>query len=202
MAAEMLLPVPSTAFPDGMLFYVKRFIALEFIMAGSLGSLGLMGMDCFGVPFVARLNPVGLGMGVAGAGMLTCWTMAVQKGYGIIKSRSYADALTRALARYFAAASVPQAAVAGFAAASEEIFFRGFVQGRWGLLAGAVAFMVAHIGGRDIRVIGYWSFFHGLWLGLFYAATRNLLVPVVAHALFDVGAMLHFRRLMATAAPE
>jgi membrane protease YdiL (CAAX protease family) len=32
---------------------------------------------------------------------------------------------------------------------------------------------------------------------LLYQATGNLLVPMVAHALFDMGAMVHFRRIMA-----
>jgi membrane protease YdiL (CAAX protease family) len=64
-------------------------------------------------------------------------------------------------------------------------------------LAGAVAFMIAHIGGRDIRIIGYWSLAQGLLLGLLYQATGNLLVPMVAHALFDMGAMVHFRRIIA-----
>src|SRR5262249_2066985 len=109
----------------------------------------------------------------------------------------YAQDLTTALATHFTNPRPPQVVAALFAAAGEEMFFRGFIQGRCGIVAGAVAFMIAHLGGRDIRVIGYWSIFQGLGLGACYAWSGNLLVPMLAHGLFDAGAMIHFRRFMA-----
>jgi len=79
------------------------------------------------------------------------------------------------------------------AAGGEEVLFRGAIQGKWGIVTGAVAFMLGHIGAKDIRVIGYWSVFQGLGLGLAYRWSGNLVVPIVAHGLFDCGAMGYFR---------
>jgi membrane protease YdiL (CAAX protease family) len=87
------------------------------------------------------------------------------------------------------------------AALGEEIFFRGFVQQAFGLWAGALAFMACHLGAKDIRVISYWSLAQGLWLGIFFSATGNLLVPMLAHGLFDVGGMIYFRWFLARPQP-
>jgi membrane protease YdiL (CAAX protease family) len=57
--------------------------------------------------------------------------------------------------------------------------------------------MAAHLGKKDIRVVSYWSFFQGLYLGLFYLFSRSLLVPMIAHGMFDIGGMIYFRDFMA-----
>ena len=177
-----------------MLFYAKRHVAFDLLVIFILGGAGLWGIRVFAIPVRAAATPVALGLGAAGSLLLAGWTVAVQQGYRIARGSAYAKALTASLARNFADASWLQVLLGGLAAAvGEEVFFRGFVQGRWGVLAGAVAFMIAHIGARDIRIIGYWSLAQGLLLGLLYQATGNLLVPMVAHALFDMGAMVHFR---------
>lgn len=183
-----------------VLFYLKKHVLLELLVALVLGGGGLaLGTwRSIGMPLDLRASH--LAFGLAGAGALSLWTLLVQTGHAVVKGRPYAQGLTRALARHFAGASPLQMFGAALAAAGEEVFFRGFVQGAYGVLAGAVAFMLLHIGAQDIRVIGYWSFFQGLGLGLLYAASGNLLVPILAHALFDCGAMVYFKRLMETPA--
>ena len=83
------------------------------------------------------------------------------------------------------------------AACGEEVFFRGFLQQRFGLLLASFLFMLAHVGKKEIRIISFWSIFQGLYLGLFFSWSGNLLVPMIAHALFDAGGMIYFRRFMA-----
>jgi membrane protease YdiL (CAAX protease family) len=61
---------------------------------------------------------------------------------------------------------------------------------------GSVTFGLAHFGKKDIRVVSYWSFIHGLLFGLSYQLTQNLAVPVIAHGLFDLGGVTYFQRLM------
>jgi membrane protease YdiL (CAAX protease family) len=56
--------------------------------------------------------------------------------------------------------------------------------------------MAAHIGRKEIRVIGYWSFFQGLYLGVFYMFSARLIVPMIAHGVFDIGGMIYFRDFM------
>jgi len=88
--------------------------------------------------------------------------------------------------------------LAGFTAAcGEEVFFRGFLQQTLGLLAASLLFMLAHFGKKDIRVVSLWSIFQGLYLGLFFAWSKNLAVPMIAHGLFDLGGMIYFRSFMA-----
>ncbi len=82
------------------------------------------------------------------------------------------------------------------AACGEELFFRGFVQQRFGIIAASLLFMLAHFGGKEIRIVSLWSIFQALYLGLFFAWSRNLMVPMIAHGLFDIGGMIYFREFM------
>jgi membrane protease YdiL (CAAX protease family) len=179
-----------------VLFLLKRSVWTELAVALALGALGLWGAAALGLSIVWHVDARTLAWGLAGAAALTAWTLLVQAGYARARGRHCADELTASLARYFEHASAPQMACAFAAAAGEELFFRGLVQGAFGLLAGSLAFMLAHIGPRDIRVIGYWSVAQGLGLGLLYIASGNLAVPVLAHGLFDLGAMAYFRAFM------
>jgi membrane protease YdiL (CAAX protease family) len=52
-------------------------------------------------------------------------------------------------------------------------------------------------GKKDIRIISLWSVFQALYLGLFFLWSKNLLVPMIAHGLFDLGGMIYFRTFMA-----
>ena len=180
-----------------MLFLLKRSVLAELAVALLLGGVGWWGMRALRVPYELHLGLRAVAWGILGAFLLAVWTLLVQRGYAIVRGPEIAEELTASLARYFEQASPLQMLLAFAAAAGEELFFRGFIQGSWGLLAGALAFMLAHLGPRDIRVIGYWSVAQGLGLGLLYRATGNLAVPMLAHGLFDLGAMAWFRRFMA-----
>src|SRR5205085_9122547 len=114
-----------------------------------------------------------------------------------IKGRTYSERLTASLASQFAHASPAQMLLGGVTAAcGEEIFFRGFLQQALGLLLASAFFMLAHFGKKNIRVVSYWSIFQGFYLGLFFIFSKNLLVPMVAHGLFDIGGMIYFRGFM------
>ena len=180
-----------------MLFYAKRYLALEITVTVLLGGFGLWGIRSESLPIDLRPTLRSVVLGVAGFFWLALWTRLVQYGYQLAKGSSYARQLTASLAKEFAEATPWQMLLGGLTAAcGEEIFFRGFVQARCGLLLASLVFMAAHIGKKDIRVIGYWSFFQGFYLGLFYMFTAKLLVPMIAHGLFDIGGMIYFRDFM------
>lgn len=184
-----------------MLFYVKRHLALDLAVTLLLGGVGLWGIRLLGLSLPLVVSVRGFAFGVGGALFLSAWTLGVQLGYRVAKGEAYARELTLALARQFSEAGPLQMLFGGTTAAfGEELFFRGLVQQRFGLWAGAVLFMLAHFGRRDIRVISAWSLAQGLWLGVFFAWTGNLLVPMLAHGLFDIGGMIYFRALLARAA--
>jgi hypothetical protein len=51
-------------------------------------------------------------------------------------------------------------------------------------------------GKKDSRVISRWTFVHGLLFELSLKFTGNLLVPCLAHGLFDPGGVIYFRQAM------
>jgi membrane protease YdiL (CAAX protease family) len=91
-------------------------------------------------------------------------------------------------------------ALAGF---GEEVLFRGVIQpactpgsggffpSLLGILAGAVLFGALHAVNSAYAVF---ATLVGIYLGALYAATGNLLVPIIAHGLYDFGAILYFQR--------
>lgn len=180
-----------------MLFYVKRYIWLDLTVTALLGGFGYYGIRVFSVPFNLSFQLVNIFYGTISFLILTTWTFLLQWGYAQIRGRPYAKQLTESLGKEYSEAGVFQAVFGGITAAfGEELFFRGFIQGKWGLLAGAIAFGVGHIGKKEIRIISYWAFAHGFWLGLFYYYSRDLLVPMIAHGLFDLGGILYLRLTM------
>jgi len=181
-----------------MLFYIKRYLSLEIVVTLLLGGAGYWGIRRYGLPFNVTPTWQVIVFGVAGSLWLALWTRLVQYGYGVFRGETYAEQLTAALAKQFADPGPAQVILGGLTAAcGEEVFFRGFLQQRFGLLLASFLFMLGHVGKKEMRVISLWSIFQGLYLGLFFAWSRNLLVPMIAHALFDAGGMIYFRRFMA-----
>ena len=181
-----------------MLFYIKRYLSLEIVVTLLLGGLGYWGIRRNALPFDLRATPQRIAFGVAGSLWLALWTLLVQYGYALFKGRVYARELTAALAKEYARARPAQIFLGGLTAAcGEEIFFRGFLQQMLGLVPASLLFMLAHFGKKEIRVISLWSVFQSLYLGLFFIWSKNLLVPMIAHGLFDLGGMIYFRNFMA-----
>jgi membrane protease YdiL (CAAX protease family) len=180
-----------------MLFYVKKYLWLDLAVTLLLGGIGYWGIWHFSLPFNIALNQLTLLQGFVSFLLIAAWTFAVQKGYALLKGDEYAQNLTEALAKEYLGTSILHALLGALTAAlGEELFFRGFIQGKWGLVAGSVTFGLAHFGKKDIRVVSYWSFIHGLLFGLSYEVTGNLFVPIIAHGLFDFGGVVYFQGLM------
>jgi len=186
-----------------MLFYVKRSLTLELTVTFLLAGLGLWQIFSYQLPLVINLDLRQIVIGLGGSIFLGAWTLLVQYGYRLAKGAEYSHHLTGSLAKEYACASPVQILLGGVTAAcGEEIFFRGFLQQRFGLILASVAFMAAHWGKKDIRVVSFWSVFQGVWLGLFFWYSRNLAVPMIAHGLFDIGGMIYFRGFMARLVPS
>jgi|SRR5579863_448215 len=181
-----------------MLFYIKRFLSLEIAVTLLLGGLGYWGIRHNHLPLVLDASPWQVALGVAGSLWLTVWTLLVQYGYSLARGKAYAQDLTASLAKVYVGAGVTQIIFGGITAAcGEELFFRGFLQQSLGLIPASLLFMLAHFGKKDIRVVSLWSIFQALYLGLFFMWSKNLVVPMVAHGLFDIGGMIYFREFMA-----
>ncbi|HVM45002.1 MAG TPA: type II CAAX endopeptidase family protein [Candidatus Thermoplasmatota archaeon] len=71
------------------------------------------------------------------------------------------------------------------ASVSEEVFFRGFLQPRIGLLGQAVLFSLAHLTYLNVLQVVV-TFVLALLFGIIYRSTGNLLAPMAAHFLFNL----------------
>ena len=66
----------------------------------------------------------------------------------------------------------------------EELFFRGWLQKRIGLLASTLIFAVSHAGyGQPFMLIGVTTI--SLVIGFTFYKTRNLVPCIIAHGVFD-----------------
>ncbi len=118
---------------------------------------------------------VAAGLGAAAA-LLGLWRLT---------ARLYAPArrLERSMAELVGplewAEVVSLALLSGFA---EELFFRGAVQGAWGLPVATLLFAALHVGpGREYRLWTLFALVAGAVLGGLMAWRGNLLAPVLAH---------------------
>lgn len=96
------------------------------------------------------------------------------------------------------------ALISALAGLGEEMLFRGILQralagfagdplGPWvGLVASALLFGLAHTVTRGYAVL---ATIIGAYLGLLWLATENLLVPIVAHAVYDFLALVYLVRV-------
>ena len=91
------------------------------------------------------------------------------------------------------------AAISALAGLGEELLFRGLIQGlaiRWfgvvaGLLIASVLFGLGHLVSLTYAAL---AALLGLYFGLLVLATGNLLVPAVAHGLYDFFALVFITR--------
>lgn len=179
-----------------MLFYIKKSLPLELSAIAILASLGLGGIEFFSIPVDLTFSIRIAVYGIVGAVIGAAWNGSVQLGYFIVKGKEYADALVESIAKYFKEAPWYLIVLGGATACAEEVFFRGFIQGQWGIWAATFAFGLAHWGKRDIRIVSIWAFPQGMLLGLVYAISGNLCVSMIAHGLFDIGGFTYFRWFM------
>jgi CAAX protease family protein len=83
------------------------------------------------------------------------------------------------------------AAVAGL---GEELLFRGVLQVELGIGVASILFGLLHGPTRDLWPLAVWATAMGLVLGILYQASGNLLVPTMAHALYDGAALIYVSR--------
>jgi membrane protease YdiL (CAAX protease family) len=105
----------------------------------------------------------------------------------VTRRTAWGERLARALAALIGRPSVAQiAALALASGVGEEAFFRGALQPRVGLVPASLIFGLAHfIPRREFLPWTGFSIAAGFLLGALFAATGNLVAPVVAHVLVN-----------------
>lgn len=129
---------------------------------------------------------LGLGLG-AGLLLLGLWA-AAERIFPL--ARDLEARLAQALGRLSSSEAFALALLSGF---SEELFFRGAVQGTLGLVAATLLFGLLHSGpGKELRLWTLFALLAGGILGLLMQWRGNLLGPVAGHFLVNA---VNLRRL-------
>ncbi len=137
-------------------------------------------------------------LGLAGGGLLLLITAA---GRRFLPSfAGLEDHLATLLTRVTRGEAAALALLSGFA---EELFFRGAIQGSWGVIWATGLFAAMHMG--PDRLIGVWSLF-ALFAGALFAGMTvvrgTILSAIIAHALVNGVNLFRLVGQSALATPE
>lgn len=130
----------------------------------------------------------------AAAGLLGVWL-------GGSRVLPLARDLERTLAELLGGLAVSEAfALALISGFAEEVFFRGAVQGTWGIVPATIVFALLHGGpGRPFLLWTLFAFVAGAAFGGLLLVRGNLLAPITAHVLVNA---VNLRRLALLGARE
>jgi membrane protease YdiL (CAAX protease family) len=179
---------------DGFLWFA---LAFELGLAGVALLIGWpIGVDPW-----RDLNPTprGLLVGVLATGPMVGLLLLCDRP-SIRPMRRIREVLEELILPYLKGRTpVELAMIAGAAGLGEETLFRGLIQAgladgigpKAGLVLASIAFGLLHALTVGYAVI---AGLIGLYLGAIYLGTGDLTVPVVAHALYDLIALIHFLR--------
>ncbi len=196
-AKAPLPPSPAAVVRMALLFYgLLAFAAFAWrtLLAGEPILYASAGAEASGLH---PLRDLSAGLLAAGVVIGISWEFTRRTRAG--------DTLARVLASVLGPLSLSQcltlALVSGVA---EEVFFRGALQPRVGLVAASLLFGLAHFAPRrDLLPWTGFSILAGLLLGTLFEATGNLLAPVTAHtAINAVNLSLLVRRYGSPRTPD
>jgi membrane protease YdiL (CAAX protease family) len=128
-----------------------------------------------------------LALGLAAAGLLLAlWAAGRAR---LAQARELEEQLARLLGGLSRSEALALAVLSGF---SEELFFRGAVQGAVGWLLASLLFALLHSGpGPSFRLWALFAGIAGALFGALMAWRGNLLAPVVAHAVVNAVNLVH-----------
>jgi membrane protease YdiL (CAAX protease family) len=175
----------------------------------AIGVLAVAGGVLLGVPILDLLRPTAAAIagGVLAAVPLALALFALFRA-PLPAIRRIEHELDRVVRPLFHDAALPElVALSAAAGIGEELFFRGLIQGAaarafgpvGGVAVAALFFGVAHAVTRTYAALAAAV---GAYFGALALATGNLLVPVLAHAAYDLAALIYWLRIRAPGAPH
>lgn len=170
-----------------MLFYAKKTVTGQIIalvlMLSLSGLLALLLKTEISLEASAKAAMLSLAA-LSAVGAVDGVTLLL---HSMVAGRAFVREIFTTLEEIFGRLSPMGAIGAGIVAgAGEELLFRGIVQTALGLPAAIALFTLAHMGTRPLLRLLIWTAMEGLWFGLLYAMTRNLLFPMIVHGLHDI----------------
>ncbi len=185
MDADDIRPSAARIYQSAWAIYLLLAIAGAIWMGISRRDEGGLALSIF----VDRETwPLDLAWGAAaGVGLLGVWL-------GGSRLLPLARDLERTLAELLGGLAVSEAlALALISGFAEEVFFRGAVQGAWGIVPATIAFALLHGGpGRPFLLWTLFALVAGAAFGGLLLARGNLLAPITAHVLVNA---VNLRRL-------
>lgn len=171
-------------------------VTLALLFEGGLVLIAIAVGLLLGVPALAdvRFDTDSVAQGAAATlPMLLLLSPLARRHHGLERLR---DDVTRQILPLFKNASLPQLALlSALAGLGEEALFRGVLQ-TWlaqhlgdagGLVLASIVFGLAHFINRSYALL---ATLIGLYLGWLYLTSGNLLLPVIAHGLYDFVALI------------
>lgn len=79
----------------------------------------------------------------------------------------------------------------------EEIFFRGLIQMRCGIILASIAFGMLHLPGYKYWIYALWAILSGALFGWLFILSGSLWLPITAHAVNNIIGMFLLTRLKA-----
>jgi uncharacterized protein len=174
----------------------SRLLPLAVLGEGALALAGGVWLYLGGYPVRLGSLPAALAAGLGCALVLSAVQWWLQRHAPGIGPVPYLRELRRT---YFQPLFAPLSfaelvAISALAGLGEEIFFRGAVQSALGWPAATVAFGLCHLGpSRRGWVLVVWATAAGGVLAWLAIATGGLLAPIVAHAGYDLAALIWIR---------
>jgi uncharacterized protein len=175
----------------------SRLLPLAVIGEGALAIAGGVWLYAGGHPVSLAATPRALATALAVAGALAAvqwWLQRHAPGIGPVPAlRELQRTLFQPL---FAPLSYAELiAISALAGVGEEIFFRGAFQATFGWPAATIAFGLCHVGlTRRSWVLGLWAMGAGVVLAWLAISTGGLTAPILAHATYDLAALVWLRR--------
>jgi len=175
----------------------SRLLPLAVVGEGGLAIVGGVWLFAAGHPVRLGATWTALAAGVAAAialSLVQWWLQRAAPGVGPVQAMR--ELQRTIFVPLFAPLSVPEmVAISALAGVGEEILFRGAVQAQFGWPIATIAFGLCHLGlSRRGWVLGVWAAMAGGVLAGLAIATGGLVAPIVAHAGYDLAALLWIRR--------
>jgi membrane protease YdiL (CAAX protease family) len=176
-------------------FGQSRIVRLEGTLAATLLIAALGWSWLRGLGLLSRLwaSPSDLWIGLAGASALclslpfftSAWASRVLL---LREMKGVWDDLLTPFGKSLTLAEI--SALAALSGISEEIFFRGAVQGEIGIVGASVLFGLLHPLNLSYVI---WASSVGCAFGVLYQATGSLVPPILCHGVYNLAALLYLR---------
>lgn len=174
-----------------MLFYAKKTVTGQMIALFALLVLSGLLAAILQTEIPLRASAEAALLSLAALSIVGAMDGLILLLHLIVAGRTIVREIFTTLEEIFGKLSLAGAVGAGIMAGmGEELLFRGVVQTAFGLPAGVALFTLAHMGTKPLLLLILWTAMEGLWFGLLYETTGNLLYPMVVHGLHDIFGIL------------